>query len=245
MATITARPRRTLFHLETGEFWSGDLGLTLLTISLVVLVFVITPLREAGLPARLVFDLIVLALMVFGALAVEQSRLAKFLVLAFVVITAGFLAGARVQPSSLLHQIGSILSTITVLLYARIVLIVMFRGGPVTWSRIQGGVCAYLLLGMAWASAFQVVEQFHAGSFRFVTAPVDFDQLIAKLTYYSFCTLTSLGGEVTPVSPIARSLTVAEATVGQLFPAILIGALVAMAMRSPSTRDSWQAVRGD
>jgi hypothetical protein len=74
---------------------------------------------------------------------------------------------------------------------------------------------------------------------------VDFDQLIAKLTYYSFCTLTSLGGEVTPVSPIARSLTVAEATVGQLFPAILIGALVAMAMRSPSTRDSWQAVRGD
>jgi hypothetical protein len=31
---------------------------------------------------------------------------------------------------------------------------------------------------------------------------------------------------------MARSLTIAEATMGQLFPAILIGALVAMAMQS-------------
>ena len=31
------------------EFWSGDLGLTLVTISVAMLIFVITPLREAGL----------------------------------------------------------------------------------------------------------------------------------------------------------------------------------------------------
>jgi hypothetical protein len=85
---------------------------------------------------------------------------------------------------------------------------------------------------MAWASAFQVVEQFQPGSFRFVTAPMDFDQLISKLTYFSFCTLTTVGGEVTPLSPIARSLTIGESMTGQLFPAILIGALVAMAMRA-------------
>jgi hypothetical protein len=34
------------------------------------------------------------------------------------------------------------------------------------------------------------------------------------------------------VHPIARFLTIAEAIVGQLFPATLIGALVAMAMQS-------------
>jgi hypothetical protein len=87
---------------------------------------------------------------------------------------------------------------------------------------------------MAWASAFQVLEQFRAGSFRFITAPQDFDQLIAKLTYFSFCTLTTVGGEVAPVSFFARSLTIAESMVGQLFPAILIGALVAMAMQARS-----------
>jgi Ion channel len=232
MATITTRPRQPFLRLQMSEFWSGDLGLTLVTISLVVLVFVITPLREEGLPGRFVFDLIMVSLMVFGALAVEQSRIAKLSVIAFVLMTAAFLTVARFHPTPLMHQLGSVLSTITLLLYVRIVLIVMFRGGPVTWSRIQGGVCAYLLLGMAWASAFQVVEQFRPGSFRFVSAPTNFDQLISKLTYFSFCTLTTVGGEVTPVSPISRSLTVAESMVGQLFPAILIGALVAMAMQS-------------
>jgi hypothetical protein len=232
MTTIPTRSRETSFHLHMSEFWSGDLGLTLVTISLVVLVFVITPLREAGLPGRLFFDLIMVSLMVLGALAVEQSRLATILVVAFVLVTAVFLGLARLHPTPLMHQLGSVLSTITLLLYVRVVLTVMFRGGPVTWSRIQGGVSAYLLLGMAWASAFQVLEQFQPGSFHFVTAPMDFDQLISKLTYFSFCTLTTVGGEVTPISPIARSLTIAESMAGQLFPAILIGVLVAMAMQS-------------
>ncbi|MGD0214865.1 MAG: ion channel [Terriglobales bacterium] len=230
--TTTRTPRQTFFQLQMSEFWSGDLGLTLLTISLVVLVFIITPLREAGFPGRVFFDLIVGSLMIFGVLAIEQSRAAKISLIAFLLITTAFLGAGRFHPTPLLHQFGSILSTITLLLYVRIVLMVMFRGGPVTWSRIQGGVCAYLLLGMAWASAFQVVEQFRPGSFRFVSAPVDFDQLISKLTYFSFCTLTTVGGEVTPVSPLARSFTIAESMVGQLFPAILIGALVAMAMQS-------------
>ena len=232
MTTIPTQSRETSFHLHMSEFWSGDLGLTLVTISLVLLVFVITPLREAGLRGRLFLDLIIVSLMVFAAFAVGQRRISTILVVAFVLVTAGFLGVARFHPTPLLHQLGSVLSTITLLLYVRVVLVVMFRGGPVTWSRIQGGVSAYLLLGMAWASAFQVVEQFQPGSFRFVTAPMDFDQLISKLTYFSFCTLTTVGGEVTPLSPIARSLTIGESMTGQLFPAILIGALVAMAMRA-------------
>jgi hypothetical protein len=234
MATTTTRPRQAFLHLETSEFWSGDLGLTLVTISLVVLVFVITPLREAGVSGRLVFEVLILSLMVFGAVAIEQNGVAKLLVVAFVLTTACFLGAGRLHPTPLSHQLGSVLSTITLLLYVRIVLIVMFRGGPVTWSRIQGGVSAYLLLGMAWASAFQVLEQYRPGSFHFVSAPVNFDQLITKLTYFSFCTLTTVGGEVAPVSPFARSLTIAESMVGQLFPAILIGTLVAMAMQSRS-----------
>ena len=230
--TTTSERSRSNFHLQMGEFWSGELGLTLITVSLILLVFIITPLREAGLSGRVVLDLLIVFLVAFGALTVEQSRIAKFLVIGFLVITAGLLGVARVHPTPLMHQLGSILSTITLLLYIRIVLVVMFRAGPITWSRIQGGVSAYLLLGMAWASAYQVIEQFRPGSFRFVTMPADFDQLISKLTYYSFCTLTTVGGEVAPISPIARSLTIAESMTGQLFPAILIGALVAIAVQS-------------
>jgi voltage-gated potassium channel Kch len=109
----------------------------------------------------------------------------------------------------------------------------MFRDGPVTWSRIQGGVSAYLLLGLVWASAYQLIEQLHPGSFRFASRPENVEQLSGKLVYFSFTTLTTVGfGDVVAVHPFARSLAIAEALVGQLFPAILIGALVAMAMQS-------------
>jgi hypothetical protein len=216
------------------EFWSGDLGLTLVTLSLILLIFVITPLREAGLPGRLFLDLLMLTLMIFGTLSVRQSRVATAFVIATVFVCATILGIARIYPTLFLHEVGSVVSTITLLLYVRIVLLVMFRSGPITWSRIQGGVCAYLLLGMAWASAFQLIEQLLPGSFHFVTVPTSMDQLTSKLTYFSFGTLTTVGSDILPVHPFARSLTTAEGIVGQLFPAILIGALVAMAMESRS-----------
>ena len=173
-------------------------------------------------------------LMISGSLAVNQSHIATALVVVVVFADGAILGAGRLHPTPFLHQFGSILSTVTLLLYVRIVLLVMFRKGPITWSRIQGGVCAYLLLGMAWASAYQFLEQRYPGSIQFVTAPVDIDQLTSKLTYFSFGVLTSLGSDIAPVHPFARSLTLGEAVVGQLCPALLMGALVAMAMQSRS-----------
>jgi voltage-gated potassium channel len=103
------------------------------------------------------------------------------------------LGAGRVHPTPVLHLWGSALVIVTLLLYVRIVLIVMFRKGPVTWGRIQGGFCVYLLIGMVWASAFQFLEQLHPGSFYFTSAPTDIDQLTSKLTYFSFATLTTVG----------------------------------------------------
>src|ERR1700683_4329397 len=102
--TKTGMPGQTSFHLRMSEFWSGDLGLTLLTISLVVLVFIITPLCEAGIPGRMFFELIVGAVMFFGVLAIEQSRAAKFSLIAFVLLTAACLGAGRFHPMPLLHQ---------------------------------------------------------------------------------------------------------------------------------------------
>jgi hypothetical protein len=234
MANDSHPTRNSVFNVHMSEFWSGDLGLTLTTISLVVLIFVITPLREAGVPGRLVFDLVMVTLMISGSLAVSQSHIATVLMVVVIFVGGVVLGAGRFHPTPFLHQLGSIVSTITLLLYVRIVLLVMFRKGPVTWSRIQGGVCAYLLLGMAWASAYQFLEQRFPGSIQFVSQPADIDQLTSKLTYFSFGVLTSLGSDIAPVHPFARSLALSEAVVGQLCPALLMGALVAMAMQARS-----------
>lgn len=233
--TNSSLPRRDRRILKMGmsEFWSGDLGLTLLSISLLILIFIVFPLREAGIPGRIFFDLTIVTLMILGTFAVHQSRAITILTIVVVLAAIVALIAGRVRPGLLIHELGSLLSTVALLIYIRIVLLIMFRTGRVTWSRIQGGVCAYLLIGLAWGSAYELLEELSPGSFHFVSTPESLDQLTAKLTYFSFSTLTTLGfGDVTPVHPFARSLTIAEAITGQLFPAILIGALVAMAIQS-------------
>jgi hypothetical protein len=225
-----------LWQMQMSEFWSGDLGLTLVTIALVLLIFVIFPLRQAGLTGRVFLDLVMVTLMVSGALVVQQRRIITAGVIALVILAACVLFISRVYPTPFLRHLSSVLTIVVMLTYVRIVLLVMFRQGHVTWSRIQGGICAYLMLGIAWAAAYDLVEQFRSGAFRFVSAPGNMDELTAKLVYFSFATLTTVGyGDVLPVSPYARSLAIGEAVVGQLFPAILIGALVAMAMRAAAS----------
>ena len=225
-------------RFEASEFWSGDVGLTLITVSLTMSTFLILPLADGGLLGRFVHDVVLATLMVAGALRIGTNRVTT--TLAIVVLLAALLVLwiSLMHATPFLQRLSSVLAIIAFLLYFRIVLLVMFRQGPVTWSRIQGGVSAYLLLGLAWSRAYQLTEQLHAGSFRFVSRPADIEQLSAKLCYFSFCTLTTVGfGDVLAVSPFARSLVIAEALVGQLFPAILIGALVSMALQSGPKSD--------
>jgi len=233
MARNPQDPHATFFNMHSTEFWSGDIGLTLVTISLVILIFAVSPLGKAGILGRIFLDLTMVTLMISGALTLNQGPAGKVLVIVAISASAAVLTAARIYPTPLLHLLGSFLSTVTLLLYCRIVLLLMFRHGPITWSRIQGGLSAYLLLGMAWASAFEFVEYLHAGSFHFVYAPANVDELSSKLSYFSFTTLTTVGlGDVTPLTSYARSLSMAEAVTGQLFPAVLMGALVAMALQS-------------
>jgi hypothetical protein len=233
MNDTTRQSRTAILYMHMSEFWSGDIGLTLVSISLGILIFVIFPLRQAGLAGRFFIDFVMVTLMISGALVMNQSRIVTGITIGIVFLAVTVLWASRFFPHPRLQQFSSALSVITLLLYVRIVLVVMFRQGPVSWSRIQGGICAYLLIGMAWASAFNLVEQVRPGAFRFVSEPVNADQLASKLIYFSFATLTTVGfGDVLPVHPYARSLAIAEAIVGQLFPAILIGALVAMAMQA-------------
>ena len=146
----------------------------------------ITPLGKAGLYGRVFFDLVVVTLMISGAILTGTRHITRAFMIGFVVVNAALLVAGRIHPTPLLHQVGSLISTATLLLYVRIVLLLMFRQGPITWSRIQGGICAYLLIGMAWASAYSLAQDVNPGSFQFVSPPLNIDQLTAKLDLLQF-----------------------------------------------------------
>ena len=99
-------------------------------------------------------------------------------------------------------------------------------GNDISLNRIVGAICIYLLLGAMWSIAYSVLEFLVPGSFKGLT---EFAYLESNpdWIYYSFVTITTLGyGDITPVTQTARSLSFAEAIVGQFYIAVLVAGLV-------------------
>lgn len=93
---------------------------------------------------------------------------------------------------------------------------------------LAGGLCAYLLTGMAFASVFSIVEVLAPGACSFPD-PAPASPRWADFVFFSFTTLTTLGyGDVRPVSDLARSLTSTEAILGVFYMAILVSRLVSL-----------------
>jgi hypothetical protein len=127
---------------------------------------------------------------------------------------------------------NAVAALVTVVAMAFVVLVQAFRAGPVNVHRIQGAVAAYLLLGLAWALAYEIVALLASEAFSGASLAGP-ERGRFRFIYFSLVTLTTVGyGDVTPVHPVARSLAVAEALTGQLYPAILLARLVSLATGS-------------
>jgi len=214
------------------RFWSTDLGLIVLLGLLFVNIFVLQPLSDLGLihgffVAVIVFSLILIS----GVISVARSRFIT--VLALVLALALFLAlwMATFVPSVGLASLVDFLAIVFLGMLSAVVLHQVFREGSITTERIMGAVVVYLLLALMWAFAYKLVELQQPVSFNPAGLPSlghDFEPK-TRLIYFSFATLTTVGyGDITPVHPIARSLAMLEALIGQLFPIILIARLVSM-----------------
>ena len=86
----------------------------------------------------------------------------------------------------------------------------------VSMDTICGGLSAYLLLGIAWAFAYALLESTAPGSFSGIDSGEGFTDY-KRFLGYSFVTLTTLGyGNMYPLTPQADSVAVTEAIVGQI-----------------------------
>ena len=206
------------------RFWESDPGLSVFLGLLVVFLFVLPPVvgpEESG--RGLVVDVGLSALLLAGVAAVSTRPAVRAALFVLVVGALVVRWGPFSAPATALAAL------VTVMAMTFVVLGQAFRAGPVNVHRIQGAVAAYLLLGLAWALAYEAVALVASGAFSGSQAGAERGRFI----YFSFVTLTTVGyGDVTPVHPVARSLAVAEALTGQLYPAILLARLVALATGS-------------
>ena len=96
----------------------------------------------------------------------------------------------------------------------------------VTTDRVVGAIVLYLLLGIIWSAAYDLVAIHVADACAGVRPSGSGPQ---RWLYFSFVTLTTVGyGDIVPVAPAARSLAALKALVGQLYPAIILARLVSL-----------------
>jgi hypothetical protein len=171
-----------------------------------------------------------------GAIATVRKRMLLFLILALTILefTADLIT--EFNPSFSPRGWDTALKV-----FCMAILVVMtlrqtfLLPGPVSVHRVMGGIAAYLLIGVTWAFGYKLLLEMLPDAIHFQTplaAGVATGEP-GRLIYFSFETLTTVSyGDAYPVHRIARSLTTAEALIGQLYPAILIATLVGMPLQT-------------
>jgi len=213
-----------------GHIWKTDSGLTVLLAFLVVTIFIAYPITT--LPAGKFLVLISFSfILISGSLFVLDKVILRFFVLGSVLVTLALHWITYIGDVDGLASLIELSDIICCGMLLVIVLMQVFREGPITIHRIAGAVAVYLLIGLMWAFVYQFIALQSTAAFKLPAAPETYtpETLQANLLYFSFVTLTTLGyGDILAVHPSARMLVMLEALTGQLFPAILLARLVSL-----------------
>lgn len=202
-------------------------------LAFLVLTTIFVPMVVLSQLGRVALSVIFVLTLISGAFATIQHRFAIYLVIALAISTLAADLTSEFVPARSSATLETALRLVCLSILVFMTLKRTLRPGPVTAYRVMGGIAGYLLIGLTWTFAYQLVINLAPGAIHFASEVADISsRQPAHLIYFSFVTLTTVGyGDVYPIHPIARSLAVAEALVGQLYIAILISSLVGMALQ--------------
>lgn len=199
-------------------------GLWLL-LALVFCLFM-TPLADMGHVSIFTTPILFAIIILTAINAATQRRIHMILAVALAIlwllgIWFGFVLGRMAE------LVGSDLVFICLMILTiYIILGPMLAAKETDVDMLFGAIAAYLLIALAWAVSYDVIEHNFPGSFDDGT---EGRMGWSASLYFSLTTLTTLGyGDVTPVNALAGTWATLEAVVGQLYIAVLIARIVAL-----------------
>jgi Ion channel len=188
------------------------------------------PFFAGSVMAHAFWDICSSAVLLLGIYTI--SRMPRHVVIAavFGIVVLGTRWSGYVIDNEMLLLVNYGLAAIFFIFTACLLLGDVLRKGAVTADKIYGALCVYLLIGLTWGFIFLTLEGVQPGSFQFGQAWLSGIQKDpATLVYFSFVTLSTVGyGDITPLSPPARSFAFMEAIIGQIYLAVLVARLVGL-----------------
>jgi voltage-gated potassium channel len=101
----------------------------------------------------------------------------------------------------------------------------------VNLETLRGVICAYFMVGFAFAYIYYLIEYVNPGSFHLIerVSTFAYNQYLSEMLYFSFITLLTIGfGDITPLKDVAQTATIIEGIIGQFYIAILVARLVSV-----------------
>jgi Ion channel len=221
---------RSVGHIVKRPLW-----LRAVLLASVLLFILLQPLVGKTFLGRALFDILFTWILISGLWNLSRDR--NLLIAGLCLGVPTFLAdwALYLVSSPILIVTFHVFAGLFLAFIAGSTVALILQANTVTTETIFSAVAVYLLLGLAWALAFELIEYLHRGSFLLLGEPLGQSAAASQsesfpvLVYYSLATLTTLGyGDIVPATPLARALAAPEAVAGQLYIAILIAQLVAV-----------------
>jgi hypothetical protein len=205
----------------------------LILLGTLLLILVVQPIAFGVSTRPQLFDVLLMLVTVALLLSFCPDKRRRLFAIAFGGPTGLFSLGGHMfaQPQTPVVLVGHCLAVVFFFWAAVLIVASIFRTQALSLDSVFGAICGYLLLGMAWAVLYSMLDSAWPGSFavadRLAAQVRADDSRIHLFTYYSFITLTTVGyGDVTPVSTPARTCAWLEAVTGQFYLAVLVAGLV-------------------
>ena len=238
-------PTVTKTHVHEGRY-------LLLLLSL-VLMLVIAPLLQRLSFGFILKQVFLMAVFVTGVLANRHRRHVFFTALVIAAIAIPLVWAAAFFDSVPLSLTTYVVEIAFFGMTAAMILLSVMKDYDASRDAIFGAICVYLLMGLTWAMIYSAIEFVEVKPFEIahqdIAATVHGVHSLTSYTqmvYFSFVTMSTLGyGDMTPVTPVARTMTWMQSVAGQLYIAVLIARLVsAVPHARPLTHQSERECSG-
>jgi len=131
---------------------------------------------------------------------------------------------AAITDNTHIELVNRILFVLFFILVAINLLLGIIRSKEVDTEVIFSAVAVYLLFGFCGAVMAAVIMFFEPAAFSLNST---YSSQFHQFLYFSFITITSTGyGDILPITPLARTLSIFLALFGQLYLTVIIGILI-------------------
>ena len=199
----------------------------MILLCLILGMLVVVPILNRVIAARIFMDTFLTAFVISMAYTVSQKKGKAIIgiILATVMLISVWLQ--YFLPSKGILAAGMLVGVIFNSMVITSILSFIVNSKEVNREIIFAAMLLYLMAALGWAFLYTFLELIDPASFNIALDRPEGHILIFQ--YYSFVTITTLGyGDITPVTEVAKALSVLEAVIGQLYLVVAVAWLVGM-----------------